>query len=236
MPVALSIIIPHFKDEEALRHLLDQCITPLLSSHKIEVIVVDAGDSGRCRELCAAHSAVYVALEPNRGKQLLAGAQAATGDTLWFLHADATFPPGTIDQILEARKQGIEAGYFRFAFLGPDRWFKAALSYSVNLRNKLGGTPYGDQGIFVERNLYFSVGGHAPTALFEEVPLVRKLRKTNGFAELPFTLPVNPRRWERDGYLKRTIVNRLCALAFMLGISSERISQWYSNRNSNKSK
>ena len=226
MPVALSIIIPHFRDETALSQLFEQ-LAPMRPKHGMEVIVVDGGNSEECQQLCRRFSATYLKLEPNRGKQLLAGAKAATGTTLWFLHADAIIPPTAIDQILTARQNRVDAGYFRFSFSGLDRWFKKALAFFVNLRTQFGGMPYGDQGIFVDRNLYFSAGGHAEIPLFEEVALARTLRRSSKFKQLPLALPVNPRRWERDGYLKRTLVNRLCALAFLFRISPERISRWY---------
>ena len=229
MATSLSIIIPHFRDETALAGLMEQLALPR-RRHGIEVIVVDGGNSSVCQGLCETHSAKYMNLEPNRGKQLLAGAHAATSKTLWFLHADAIVPPDAIEQILTARDNGIEAGYFRFSFSGPDLWFKKALAFSVNLRNWLGGVPYGDQGIFVRRSLYFVACGHAAIPLFEEVSLVSALRRSCRFVQLPFTLPVNPRRWERDGYLKRTILNRFCALAFMVRIPSEQINRWYSRR------
>lgn len=229
MTVALSIVIPHFRDEAALSRLLEQ-LAVVRPKYEMEVVVVDGGNSEACQDLCTKFSANYLNLEPNRGKQLLAGAHAATGKTLWFLHADAIVPPTAIDQILTARRNGIEAGYFRFSFSGPDRWFKKALALCVNMRTRLGGVPYGDQGIFVRRSLYFVACGHAEIPLFEEVPLVYGLRRSCRFAQLPFALPVSPRRWERDGYLKRTLVNRFCALAFMVRIPSERISRWYGRR------
>jgi hypothetical protein len=100
------------------------------------------------------------------------------------------------------------------------------LARLINYRARYG-IPYGDQGLFVARTAYDAVGGFADTPLFEEVPLVRKLRKRGSFAQVAASIGVSPRRWERDGWLQRSIGNRLLALAYTLGVPPRRLARRY---------
>jgi hypothetical protein len=103
------------------------------------------------------------------------------------------------------------------------------LQWAINLRASIG-IPYGDQGLFISRKAYEQSNGFAATPLFEEVRLVRELRRQpggRGFHALHTSIGVSPRRWERDGWLKRTLHNRYLALAFMLGVAPAKLVQRY---------
>lgn len=221
---SVSIIIAAYDDDEALSRLLHGLRS--LRPRPREILVVDGAASEACRRLCEECSARWLAAEPCRGKQLRQGAEAARGRVLWFLHADALPAPDAVGAIQTAVKSGAIGGYFRFAFQGPDAPWKRRLEPWINWRAEAG-TPYGDQGIFVTRFAYGMVEGHEPAPLFEEVRLVRRLRQTRMFRVLQMPLAVDPRRWERDGWLRRTIKNRLLAVAYSVGCSAERLANWY---------
>ena len=89
------------------------------------------------------------------------------------------------------------------------------------------GTPYGDQGLFVRTEAYFAAGGFAAEPLFEEVNLTRNLRKTGRFKPLSATIDVATRRWDRDGWLRRTLRNRMLAIRYMLGASPAKLALLY---------
>ncbi len=231
MSVDLSIIIPCYNDKNALENLLLQITNSSFELEKqnynIEIMVVDGNRSDECAVLCSQFNASYIYCEPCRGLQLLKGSQEASGTLLWFLHADAEINTADINVIRNAYSNNIKAGYFRFSFAGKAGYLKNALATLINLRTHLGGVPYGDQGIFVESLLYKACNGHSPFPLFEEVNLVRILKKNRKLKALPASLKVNPRRWENDGYFKRTFFNRIYALAYMVGISPFKIAKWY---------
>ena len=121
---------------------------------------------------------------------------------------------------------GAPGGFFGFRFAGPATWYKRLLARMINWRTQFG-TPYGDQGLFVARTAYDAVGGFADTPLFEEVPLVRALRGRGTFTRVAAAIGVSPRRWERDGWLWRSLGNRLLALAYMLGVPPRRLARRY---------
>jgi hypothetical protein len=169
---------------------------------------------------------VYVATRPGRGHQLHAGALRASGDVLWFLHADAEPHADGVVLIRRRHLDGAPGGFFGFRFTGPVTWYKQLLACLINCRVRFG-VPYGDQGLFVARTAYDAVGGFADTPLFEEVPLVRKLRRRGTFEQVSASIGVSPRRWERDGWLRRSVANRMLALAYSLGVPPDRLVRSY---------
>ena len=221
---SVSVVIPVVADNEALARLLDR-----LRGFDVppdEIVVVDGGSSAGCRSLARRFRCVYVGTRPGRGHQLHAGALRASGDVLWFLHADTAPPADGMRLISTHYVAGAVGGFFCFRFAGTDTWYKSLLAGLINLRTRFG-MPYGDQGLFVTRVAYDAVGGFADTPLFEEVPLVRSLRRRGAFTRVAADIRVSPRRWERDGWFRRTLGNRLLAMAFMLGVPPARLARRY---------
>ncbi len=191
-----------------------------------EIIVVDGANDARLRKLCGRWGATYLASRPGRGHQLHQGAMAAQSELLWFLHADAMPGTDSADAMRQALARGAVGGYFRFRFTGERSWRKTALEALINRRAQIG-VPYGDQGLFATRCAYRATGGFPDVPLFEEVPLVRALRRAGLFIALPNPIGVSPRRWERDGWLRRTLENRLLALRYILGAPPEKLARRY---------
>jgi rSAM/selenodomain-associated transferase 2 len=221
---AFSVIIPCYHDELKLAQLLDQLWS--LPRAPKEIIVVDGAASQACMDICQRKYAVWIASEPCRGKQLLAGARSAHGDVFWFLHADARLCSNPITAMELALHKGAIGGYFRFVFDAPRTLSGLVIEIAIAIRCKFG-VPYGDQGLFMSRQAYLNVGGHAPWPLFEEVPLVKGLRKSGRFVALNEPIWVDARRWHRDGWWKRTWQNRSLALAFMRGESPQVLANRY---------
>lgn len=219
-----SVIIPCYRDEAGLACLLNQLWT--LPHPPKEVIVVDGASSDRCRRICNDHQALLITCQPCRGQQFLAGAAAAHGEVLWFLHADARIAPGSMMAINRSISQGALGGYFRFCFDTPRAWPAYILEPAIALRCQFG-VPYGDQGLFMLRQIYTKIGGHAPVPLFEEVRLVHAVRRLGRFKPLQTPIFVNPRRWVRDGWWRRTWQNRKLALNFALGVTPNKLAARY---------
>jgi len=221
---SVSAIIPVVADTEALACLLERLRES--PSPPDEIIIVDGGNSAGCRNLARRFRCTYLGTRAGRGHQLHAGALRATGDVLWFLHADAAPPADAVALIRQRQATGAAGGYFGFRFAGTPRWFKTLLAWLINWRACVG-IPYGDQGLFAARQAYDAVGGFADLPLFEEVALVRGLRAYGDFRRLPAEIGVSPRRWERDGWVWRTLHNRYLALAYALGVPPSRLARAY---------
>ncbi len=220
----VTAIIPVLGDTEQLARLLK--IMAGMTDPPEETIVVDGADNPECRNLCEHYALNYVATRPGRGHQLNVGAKMAGGQVLWFVHADATPAGNSTRMIREFIAQGGIGGYFRFHFAGPTSFMKEMLAKLINFRARYG-TPYGDQGLFATRLAYINVGGFPDDPLFEEVPFVRRLRCIGRFSELPAMIGVSQRRWQRDGWVRRTLANRLMAFGYMFGMSPEALARRY---------
>lgn len=222
--INVSIVIPVLGDAPLLSMLLHAVVS--LDDEPFELIVVDGANDTAVAEHCQNLGCISLNTRAGRGHQLHSGAQRASGDVIWFLHADAEPPRDAIESIRRAVRAGAIGGYFRFRFAGKITWYKSWIAKLINVRCRFG-TPYGDQGLFIRKIEYLRAGGFPDTALFEEVPLVRAARASGRFVQLDASIGVSPRRWERDGWIRRTLGNRLLAIGYMLGLSPDTLARYY---------
>jgi len=221
---SLSIVVPTFDDDPSLAGLLERLATAPEAAD--EILVIDGAASTATADLCRRYGAIWIASRPNRGAQLAQGAARARGGMLWFLHADAEPDPGASAVIRAAGAAGATGGYLRFVFAGRRTLKHRFLERCIGIRCRIG-MVYGDQGLFVSRAAYDASPGFAIQPLFEEVALVRALKRTGGFVALDVPIRVSPRRWDEDGYWHRTLSNRLLALGAACGVSPVRLARWY---------
>lgn len=224
---SVCVVIPVLNDSSALATLLQQLVAE--QPRPLEIIVVDGADDRQCAAVCNEFGVRRLRTSAGRGHQLNEGAAATRGNILWFLHADVLPPAGCIGSVERAMQPGIAGGFFRFRFTGPGTWYKNALQGLINLRTKIG-MPYGDQGLFASRQAFFSAGGFADSPLFEEAPLVRGLRRAGKFQEIDANIGVSCRRWERDGWLRRSLGNRFLAMGYALGIAPDALARRYDRK------
>ncbi len=170
----ISIVIPTLNEARHLPHLLaDLCA----GGAAAEIIVADGGSMDQTRAVAREMGASVIRAARGRGRQIAAGAAAAHGKTLLFLHADSRFPCGgiaRIDELLAARPEAV-GGNFRLDFDGEtgfDAWLERFYAW-IRAR----GFYYGDSGIFVRRAVYERIGGVRPIALMEDYDFVRRLER-----------------------------------------------------------
>ena len=228
----IAIVVPVLGDTPELHVLIDRIDS--WSEQPKEIVVVSAANDPELSAFCAAHGCRYLESEPCRGAQLDKGARSAEAPVLWFLHADAVPYPSSLGDIALALAEGAESGHFRFKFTGPSSWRKELLEWLVKLRVQMRGIPYGDQGLFVRRRVYMECGGFPHQPLFEEVALVKKLRARKTFRQLETPIGVSPRRWERDGWMHRSLANRRLAIRYMFGATPEQLASSYDQKNGNR--
>ncbi len=224
----LSIVIPTLNAAEDLRRGLP----PLAEFGTVglirELILADGGSSDETAEIAEAAGAVLVKASRGRGQQLAAGAGAARGEWLLFLHADTSLRPGWdaavrgfIDDPANARR----AGYFRFA-LDDSRFAARRIEWLVDLRCQALGLPYGDQGLLISREFYNRLGGFKPIALMEDVELVRRIGRRR-LVMLGATATTSAARYRRGGFWLRPLRNQFCLLLWFLGVPVRLIARIY---------
>lgn len=170
----ISIVIPALNEEMALPRTL---ATLREQRGSFEIIVVDGGSSDRTREIAAAGPRVQlISSARGRAVQMNAGARAARGEILLFLHADSVLPQGSIAMLnaLEAHRDCVWGG-FRQRFSGDD-WRLRLISRLHNWRCRLSRVFYGDQAMFARSALFHALGGFPEQPILEDVALSEKLR------------------------------------------------------------
>jgi rSAM/selenodomain-associated transferase 2 len=170
---SVSIVIPALNEAATLPRLL----AALATEPTAEIIVVDGGSTDGTAALAASAGARVLVTRPGRGSQLAAGAEAAAGDILLFLHADTTFPAGglaAMDAALAA-DPALVGGNFTLLFDGGtpfDAWLTWRYAWA-----RRRGLYYGDSGVFVRRDAYQRLGGIRPLALMEDYEFTRRLER-----------------------------------------------------------
>lgn len=221
----ISVIVPAWNDRINLASLLPSLVR-LEGLH--EVIVVDAaGDSGT-EELVRRANATYLrAPAPNRGAQMNLGAGSATGDALLFHHADTILTQAHVAAITEALcDPKVIGGAFYRKFDGRHPrllWLEIVARYLT----RRGGTFFGDQSVFVRREVFAALGGFAPIPLMEDMEFSRRLRRRGAVVVLDPPLESSDRRHLRRGAWRTSLQNGLFILLYRCGCSPQRLHRWY---------
>jgi glycosyltransferase involved in cell wall biosynthesis len=223
-PYDISIVIPTLADDATLVNLLSTIRH--WPRQPREIIVADGASNSAVRSACARYAARWLPSVPGRSVQLMKGASRASGSVLWFLHPDGSPDPDAIQAIIESVDSGASGGCFTFRFNGRPRPIKTLLERCIAWRVRFG-LPDFEHGVYVTREAFDVCGGFAATPLFEEVPLLKGLQRQGRFDVLTLAILVSDRRWQRDGWLMRTLSNRLLAFGFALGIPPARLARWF---------
>jgi rSAM/selenodomain-associated transferase 2 len=216
---SVSIVIPVHRDAEMLARTL--AATEWSSA---EIIVVATSDDSALAGLRAARpDIVWLEAQVGRARQMNAGAAAAHGDWLLFLHADSRLSSGWREAIEEAHRAGsFVVGCYRLA-LDSASVFARVIEIGVRLRVALFGLPYGDQGLFVRRTSFEAVGGFSDLPIMEDVDFIRRMRRQGALLRSSRRVVTSARRWERDGWVSRTLRHLLLITLYYCGVPPARL-------------
>ena len=223
----LSVVVPVLEEAPRLRRLLPRLLDDRLPAgdRPDEVVVVDGGSSDGGPELARGAGARVVVAEQGRGCQLDAGARAARGELLLFLHADGLPEPGALSELRQACDGGTRLACFRQRIEAEGRFFR--LVEAAAARRARAGRAYGDSGLCVSRELYEELGGYRHWPLFEDLDLSQRASREVPLHLLAGHLLVDPRRWQREGRLRCTLRNWILGLGFRMGVPPERLAHLY---------
>jgi rSAM/selenodomain-associated transferase 2 len=220
----LSIVIPTLNEAGQIK----QNVQRALLLRPLEVVVVDGQSEDDTANVARSAGATVLLSPRGRGSQLNAGARVASGDVLLFLHADCWLEPDAAIQIeLALANPHTVGGAFRQQIDHPGRVFRW-LEWGNAARVRWWKLPYGDQGIFLRREVFVAVGGFAQVRLMEDVLLMRELQRRHSRIELlDGPLHVDARRWLSQGVVRQTIRNWLLLAGLRLGVSPELMAKFY---------
>lgn len=213
----ISVIIPTYNEEKALPltllHLFRQ-------AGNFETIAVDGGSTDGTRQIAQADSRIQLLCAPKgRASQMNAGARAAKGEWLLFLHADTLLPPGALVKLQALEAEGsFRAGGFRHRFSGND-WRLRLISCLDNWRCQRTRIVYGDQALFVQRDLFEKLGGFPPQPILEDVLFCEKLLQETRPALLDEHVVTDARKFLKMGVWRSLARVFLIILCFELKLS-----------------
>ena len=229
MTATLSVVIPML-DEASTR---PACLAAVAAQEgwpgKVELLAVDGGSTDDSRVVAEAAGAQVLEAPRGRGVQMRAGAEAAAGDVLMFLHADVRLPDGAFAAVAAALEQpGTVAGCYELEHEhGPDAGPITRFGlWLADWRSRTRRIPYGDQAIWCTTAAYRAVGGMPERPLMEDVAFAHALKRHGRLARLPLTVRTGARRFERAP-IHTTVCWWSFPLLARLGVPPRTLARWY---------
>lgn len=223
--VRLSVIVPALDEEAAIAPTLAR----IRSGPVHELIVVDGGSRDATRAVAARDADRVLSAPTGRALQMNAGAAAASGDTLLFVHSDTILPVGFADAIGSAlADRRVVGGRFDVHLDGASRVL-AVVAAAINWRSRWTRIATGDQAIFIRRAVFEAIGGYAPLPLFEDVRLSHAMKRAGRIACLRQRVSTSARRWEQRGVVRTVVLMWMLRAAHAAGMSPARLRRLYEN-------
>lgn len=224
MPAPVSIVIPTLNAAQELPACLEHLMEGLAAGLIRELVISDGGSGDATRAIAQAAGAEWASGAPSRGGQLRRGCTGAKGEWLLVLHADTHLQPGWAGAVAQHLQEGQgRPAYFRLQFRARGL-MPAWVAGWANLRARLFGLPYGDQGLLIRREVYEAAGGYPDQPLMEDVALVRRL---NGLTALPCAALTSAVRYQRAGWLRRGTRNLWTLACYFLGKDTKKLAASY---------
>lgn len=219
----LSVIIPALNEEA----YIGASIESAKKLNPLEIIVVDGGSTDRTKEIAERAGAIVIDSPRGRGTQMNRGASVAKGDILLFLHADSIIVEDV--DIRDYVGNDYIGGFFKLKFNDSSISIRLVEIFA-NIRARLFSLPYGDQAIFVKKEVFNEMGGFREYPFLEDLEFVRRLKKYGPLRCLPKKVVVSARRLKKGYPLSPIFVslrNVLLALLFILGMSPSKLLRFY---------
>lgn len=222
----LSIIIPARDEATTVSRAL---LSVAYAAPEAELVVADGGSVDDTALIAAGFPGTRVLHLRNASRAALcnAGARAARGDFLLFLHADTTITADGIAEMRAALHQPhVAGGSFRFALADAVGRYRFT-EWAANVRSRFLRLPFGDQGIFCRRAMFERCGGFPDIPLMDDVAFIRALRRKGQYVLLHAAAHTSARRIVQHGVVKSGMRNWSLLLAYCLGVAPKRLAQWY---------
>ena len=218
----VSVIIPVLNEESTIENLLTQAWV----ANADEIIVADGGSTDRTLALASPHAKVICAAA-GRGPQMNAAARVASGDILFFLHADVILKPGAVEAVRRAFEDpAVVGGCLDVVFTGGD-WVSRLFTWGYHHR-RIFRIIYGDSGIFCRRDIFEQLNGYKNIAIMEDYEFARRLWKQGRMALLAEPIYVSDRRWRKAGLVRTWMVWTVIQTLFSLGYPPAKLGRFYS--------
>ena len=224
---AVSVIVPVLHEAGRLDALIDH-VRQTAGAEPVETILVDGSPDGESIGTVTRGEVTLLTAPAGRARQMNAGADAATGDFLLFLHADTRLPAGAFRRIAETLSDGRHgAGAFDLRY-DSERPSMRIIARAACLRSRLTRIPYGDQAHFFRRDYFEAIGGYADIPFLEDVEIMRRIkRRGERISILPDPVVTSARRQEQEGVVTCTARNGAIVALYFMGVSPGRLARFY---------
>ena len=229
----ISIVIPVLEEADQIGATLD-ALSAAAGIEDAEILVVDGHPEKTTIRVLPEGPVRGIRGPRGRGAQMHAGAKAASGTVLLFLHADTRLEADALLRIQAVvRDPGIAGGAFDLGIDTPGAVYRV-IEWGASLRSRLTRVPYGDQALFFRKSAYFRIGGFRPIPLMEDVDLMRRLKKSGEKIRfISRRVWTSPRRWQQEGILYCTLRNYALIFLYYLGASPEQLARYYRSKRRN---
>ena len=223
--MSLSIIIPALDEAEHIVATLDS-LQPL-RRRGVEIIVADGGSSDNTANLARERADQVLTAPAGRARQMNAGAAAARGEILCFVHADSRLPEGADGLIVDGLSRSRRSwGRFDVSIAGTHPMLRV-IAQLMNWRSRLTGIATGDQGLFLTRSLFEAAGRFPEIALMEDIALTRQLKRYSPPLCIAHRLMTSGRRWEKHGVWRTMLLMWRLRRAYFFGADPDRLARQY---------
>jgi len=222
-----SIIVPVLHEAERINDLIGH-LRQLDPEKSSEIIVVDGTPEKDTLQAINDDRITKISAERGRAKQMNAGAFAAKGDILIFLHADTELPLSALKRMNEFISRNEYVGGAFDLGIKSDKRIYRVIAFLSSLRSRLNRIPYGDQAIFIRRDYFNEIEGYKDIPLMEDVELMRRVKRS-GKKILMFhdRVMTSSRRWKEEGVIYCVLRNWTLQILYFLGVSPHKLINFY---------
>jgi rSAM/selenodomain-associated transferase 2 len=219
----ISIIIPTLNEEKTIANTIKN-LKNLIGDK--EIIVVDGGSSDNT-VLEASKYVNVVKSKMGRSFQMNTGANIAKGDILWFVHSDSIIQENSLIQIENAINKGYIGGGFHLYFYDLNTKFMKFVQVTSNMRGKFLKLIYGDQGIFVRKDVFERLGGFPQIEIMEDWEFSLRIKKHGKTCLINTPIGTSARRFKKGGELKTLLLMHKLKILYTLGVSPKKLVKIY---------
>ncbi|WP_291562326.1 MULTISPECIES: TIGR04283 family arsenosugar biosynthesis glycosyltransferase [unclassified Clostridium] len=219
----ISIIIPTFNEENNIENLLIE-LNKIKGNN--EIIIVDGGSSDKTIEIASKY-ALTLTSSRGRANQMNAGAKIAKGDILWFLHCDSQIHSDSFSYIEKTIEKSFIGGAFSLDFYDDNRLFLKYIAKTSTLRAKYLKLIFGDQGMFLKKDLFLNMNGFKNMPLMEDWDFSVRLKKQGKTKILDLPLKTSARRFKKGSALRTHLFMHKIKILYILGVPTDKLSKMY---------